>query len=462
MRKLAVTAISLVIIAALYCGATWYSAVLVTQRSNQMLTSISNRYKVLADQYKDMIKVVSRKVNTRFFGASEDITLEFSPPLLKDLIKNDAEHNQFVIHNDIAFGPLPNFRSFGLATIETSLILSDKQKQSLIKAVGTDKPVRFVTTMGYFSKTHLEIISVPLEFHADGSEEHGTWKGGKLQLSFSDNLDAAEFDGDAPGLIFNGKNNSVVHLDNITLNGTVQRKFDVLFTGDETLGIEAISFSDPSKTESDFSVKNIKYGIRASADDQFINFGVIADSDALSYKNTNLKAINFDFATNHLDAKSVASLHKSIQDMQTRILKQHDAGDDSSQATEAFKKQAQQDVLAVLQHSPVLSLDNIGFATNDGALNITGKATLDNVTEEDVMPEVLYQALAKKIHAQVDVSIEQPLIDHWPVAQSAEQIKQQIAALETQGFIARKGSKLESHIEYKDGKITANGKQVGG
>lgn len=466
MKKLVILGSGLIVVVLLYCGATLLSAFLFQQRCNQMHASAMNQYKAIADQYKDMIKVISHKVDHHFFWASDDITFEVNHPLLKTLLKNGAEeeqNNQFTIHNDIAFGPFPNFRSVGLAHIETSLVLTDEQRKSLIEAVGTDKPLRFLTTMYYFGIPRVAIISSPLEFHSANKDESGTWKGGKVLFSFSGDLGITSINGNAPGLVVNSKDNSVLRLDNLTLSGELQRKFEVLFTGNETFSIGNISFSEPSKPDSAFSMQTLTYGIRSTADDQFINFGVAADSAAVTYKNVNLKEAHFDFGTNHLDAKTLVSLYKTIQDIQVSMLKQHDnASAGTTLQTEDIKSKTGKDILTIFQHAPVLQLDNIGFATVDGSLKITGNATINDVTEEDILPEVQYQSLAKKVHAQSDISIDQTLIDHWPVAEKTEQIKQQISALISQGFITRNGNKLESHIEYKDGKITANGEQVGG
>ncbi|MES1196132.1 MAG: YdgA family protein [Steroidobacter sp.] len=461
MKKLIIAAIGIVVIAALYCGATWYSAVLAQQRGAQMIERMT-------DRSRGMIKVVARKQQIHFFTASEDVTLSINNPVIRQLIHTGVDESadtQFTVHNDVAFGPFPGFRSVGMARIETTLVLTPGQRKKLIAAIGTDQPLQFLTTLDYFGKSHFDVISSPLEFHSANKEEGGAWKGGRLRLNFTTDLAAATFNGSAPGLAVNGKDNSVLHVDEITLNGAVQSRFEVLFTGNETFGVGNISFSDPAKADSAFMAKNLAYDIHSTADDQFINFGVAADSGEIAYKSTHLKEAHFDFGTSHIDAKSLASLYKTVQDIQTKLLKQHDNANPESPSQQAddIKSKVTKDMLAILQHTPVLTLDNIGFATADGSLKITGTATISDVAEEDISPEVQYQALAKKIHAQADISIDQSLIDHWPVAaDNAAQMKQQISALESQGFVTRKGNRLESHIEYRDGKITANGKAVGG
>jgi uncharacterized protein YdgA (DUF945 family) len=42
----------------------------------------------------------------------------------------------------------------------------------------------------------------------------------------------------------------------------------------------------------------------------------------------------------------------------------------------------------------------------------------------------------------------------------AEAMRQQVAAFEQQGFVTRKDGQLHSHIEFKGGALTANGKPL--
>ena len=43
----------------------------------------------------------------------------------------------------------------------------------------------------------------------------------------------------------------------------------------------------------------------------------------------------------------------------------------------------------------------------------------------------------------------------------AEMIKQQLAAFEQAGYVTRNNGRFESHLEFKNGALTANGKPLG-
>ncbi|HEX2584681.1 MAG TPA: YdgA family protein [Steroidobacteraceae bacterium] len=476
MKKPVIAAVVLVAIVPLYCGTTWLFANAAQQKETQLLAKME-------EQSKGVLRVVARESETRFFSSSEDITFEISHPLLTAILRKagDKAVNQFVVHNDIAYGPLPGFRSIGAARIETSLVLTEEQRKLLINAVGTDKPLRFFTTLGYFGGTHFDVQSPKLEFHRRDSIGDAIWKGGNVRFNFSSDLDGVKFKGNAPGLVFNGKDESEWQINDITLNGALHRKFDLLFTGEEMFGIGSFAYTNPKSPNTNGSAKNIVYGFKSTADKQFMNINVIAESGAVAGQGINLNATHFNFGFSHLDMKSLSSLYSSYQQIQMQTWKgfNNPSPADSSSTDESktemtkpdqsnadgmdaekIKQQIGKDVVALLQHSPVFTLDNVGFATSDGVLKINGIATLDRVVEEDILPELQYQTLMGKVYATADISIDQSLIDHWPMPNSVEQMKQQLAALESQGFIVRKGKKLESHLEFKEGKFTANGKPL--
>src|SRR5213076_355000 len=103
--------------------ATWLVANVAQQKETQLIEKMQQ-------QSTNIIKIVSRKVDSHFFNASEDITVEIDHPLLNALLTTESvgqPANQFVIHNDIAYGPVPNFNSIGVARIETSLLLTEAQ-----------------------------------------------------------------------------------------------------------------------------------------------------------------------------------------------------------------------------------------------------------------------------------------------------------------------------------------------
>ena len=457
MKKFVIAAVAVACVP-LYCGATWLCANATRARIDQSLQRI-------ADQSRGMIKIAAKKTENHFFTSSEDITLQVDHPALQLLMKSGAignTSNQFVIHNDIAYGPLPGLRSIGVARIETSVVLTDEQRKKLIEILGTDRPVRFFTTFGYFGNSYVDVISPKLDIHPkDGST--ATWKGLNLRFSIAPDARDVSFSGGSPGLVVNGKDRSVFQMNDIRFKGALQRKFDVLFDGEETFKIGSISLEQPDTPQSSFAINDVVYGIKSSINTDFLNASAIVGSGKVSYQNVNVDETHLDFGINHLDTKATVSLYKLLDEARTKAIASSTSGTASNPApVDDTKQRATHDILTLLQHAPVVAFNNIGFATSDGAFKITGTATINDVVESDLLPNVEYDSLRKKIHAQSDISIDQRLIDHWPIAETASSVKQQTATLEAQGYLLRKGGKLQSHIEYKDGKLTANGKPVGG
>ena len=468
-----VVIIAIIALIAADLGTTWFLA--QAERTQEALM-----WGKVEEQSHGMLKVVSTKIDSHFFTASEDIKLQINNPIVGALFSQDKEHSscaaEISLHNDIAFGPLPKFRSVGVARIETTVLLSDELRKKLVESIGTDKPLQFISTLGFTGNSRLDIVSAAVTIRPKDENESGEWKGGSISFNTSKSMDASNFEGHFPGLIINAKNKTSVNVDDMSLTGSVQRKFDVLFTGEETFSIGNVSTSSSQNAAENISAKNLSYGFKSSADDQFMNIGLNMNSGALVSKEYNVKEVHFSLGGKHLDAKALAALYKVYNDVQTKAMASVCHSGQSANATppdgstadadkpdfEAIKQRTTTALLTLLQHSPVLALDNISFATTDGALKFIGSATIDGVEESDLTPEVQYKTLLGKLSAQADFAIDQALIDHWPVKEDPEKFKQQISALESQGFLLRKGTKLESHIEYKGGKVTANGKPIGG
>lgn len=477
------TRVIIIVIVALipvYLGTTW----LLAQAAQAHETAM---WKKVEEQSQGTIKVITTKVDSHFFTASEDIRLQLNNPLFGGLLSTDKDHPscaaELTLHNDITYGPLPKFRGFGIARIETTVQLPDEFRKKLIESIGTDKPLQFITTVGFTGQSHLEIVSSAWKIQPKDGNETGEWKGGSIRFNTSKSMDSGSFAGNFPGLVVKAKDNSTFNMDSISLDGTLQRKFEVLYTGEEMLRIGSIKFNNQQDdVSSHVSVNNISYGFKASADDQFLNIGIGMESGSAIIKSTNIKDAHFVFSSNHLDGKALAALYKVFNDIQTKAMKAT-CGNQNAQNTEstesnstntgtdakdskpdfeAIKQQSAAALLTLLQHAPIFSLDNISFATTDGALKLTGSATINGVAESDLTPEVQYQSLIGKLSAHAEFNIDQALVDHWPIKENAEQFKQQVAALETQGFLTRKGNALQSHLEFKNGKLTANGKPIGG
>lgn len=474
--KTRVIIITIVALIPLYLGTTWFLA--QAERAHE-----TAMWKKVEEQSQGTLKVITTKINPHFFNASEDIRLQINNPALGAVLSLDKSHPscaaEITLHNDISYGPLPKFRGFGIARIETTVQIPDDLRQKLIESIGTDKPLQFITTIGFTGQSHLEIVSSAWKIQPKGGNETGEWKGGNIRFNTSKSMDSGSFVGTFPGLIVKTKDNNVFTMDNISLDGALQKKFEVLYAGEESLRIANVKFSNQQDAASNISINKISYGFKSTADDQFLNASFGMESADATFKDISIKESHFVFSGNHFDGKALAALYKIFNDVQTKAMtaacraqtaQDADSPDstnaaddkDSKPDFDAIKQQSVAVLLTLLQHAPVFSIDNVGFTTSDGALKLTGKATIDGVEESDLTPEVQYQSLMGKLNVQAEFSMDQSLVDHWPIKDNAEQFKQQVAALVAQGFLAQKGKALQSHIEFKSGKLTANGKPVGG
>jgi hypothetical protein len=126
----------------------------------------------------------------------------------------------------------------------------------------------------------------------------------------------------------------------------------------------------------------------------------------------------------------------------------------------------------LLEHSPQLVIDHIGFTAPEGEFGIKGTAELPGFHKDDLATPQSRAALMGKIVANADVWISEALLNKdWsgPTEKAevsnegpgqAEAMRRQVSAFEQQGFVTRKVGQLHTHIEFKGGALTANGKPL--
>jgi uncharacterized protein YdgA (DUF945 family) len=198
-----------------------------------------------------------------------------------------------------------------------------------------------------------------------------------------------------------------------------------------------------------------------------------------------LQDLHFDFGVEHMQGALLSALMKSYQAYAIALQESasialaaaankdlaiaKEANVEAAMAEQAKMaevlaaptKQLQADALALLAQSPVFKISHVGYATGAGDLKLTGNAQLHDVTEQDFELGAKPQRFISKLFASGDFSVAQSLIDNWALGMTAQQAKQAFSELEAKGFLKRQGDRMESHLEFKDGKLTANGKPTG-
>jgi uncharacterized protein YdgA (DUF945 family) len=466
-----------------YVGASWGLGRMVH-------SGFDNWEQELAQRPNGILKVAERKYTPGVFSSVEEVTFEFNRAFFDQAMKSRRQRAQqengdldedaedaadepkapvhFTLRNEVTHGPLPGFTSIGTGRIHTTVLWSKEVREELDKVLPGREPVEVSTLLGLLGSMSSHITSPAFDFKDEKTTV--AWKGFEGDFSVGRNLGTMDCDATAPGFSVVDTDGKGGKLEKLKITCEGKRIFDALYDG--TINFEVANFETSSKDAATaLRFRNLSYATDVRADGEYIDMALKATIGALSVAQTDLSDIKYHFTLRHLHGPTYAALTRKMQNMTLSTV----GGDPTASLAiaGAFAEYGPQ----LLEHSPQLVIDRIGFSTPEGELGIKGTAELEGFTKDDFATAQSRAALIGKIVANADVWFSEGLLNKdWsktnvsnqaaPPAEQAqgpskvEAMRQQVAALEQQGFVTRKDGQFRSHIEFKGGQLTANGKPL--
>jgi uncharacterized protein YdgA (DUF945 family) len=224
---------------------------------------------------------------------------------------------------------------------------------------------------------------------------------------------------------------------------------------------------------------DLTYTVRASAKGDYYDAALDARVGSFVMDKVTITDLAYQLALNHLHGKTLAAMAKQYQEMtKTMVFNDPMAGLQVAGLLGEYGPM-------LLQHSPELVIERIGFRMPEGEFGIKGSLKVLEISQEELQALQSPMQLLSKVDAAFDLWLSQGLLEKdWsaltsgedgsadePVEgvgeapsthnQSVEMMRQQVAAMEQAGYVTRKGDRLESRIEFRNGALTANGKPLG-
>jgi uncharacterized protein YdgA (DUF945 family) len=467
----------------------------------------------LAKQPVQLVKVVDRKYTGGVFSSTEEVTLEFNSDLFKRMMKNQpgadteeyeydeesedeasleqaawqpaadvaesSEPPRFTIRNEIKHGPLPGFTGVGLGRIESTLVFSNEVRAQLDKVIPGRDPMTMTTRLGLLGGANTHVSSPAFDYKDETDQV--SWQGFEGDFSVGRNASSMECDATAPGLTARDGAGVEVALEKMTLTCDIDRVFDVLYAG--KVNFEIASIHGQSKEGMAFRMERVVYATDTTSEGEFIDVAVKAGAGTAQFMQYQVSDIRYELSLRHLHGPTYAELSRKLQESMWSGISGDPTG--SLALVGAFGEYGPK----LLEHSPQLHIDHIGFSMPEGEMGIKGNVQLADFKRSDLGSAESRAALMTKIVAAADVWISEGLLNKdWstpgqmadasaseeaklsadeqafaePSAQDkAAAMRQQIEALEQQGYVTRKDGKVQAHIEFKGGALTANGKPLG-
>jgi uncharacterized protein YdgA (DUF945 family) len=459
-----IAALVVAVLVVMFFGLTWLTGQLSKARMDEFFAKAGQ-------PLQGQIKFVDRKSSTGFFQSTEDVTMEIENPAYRAML-NQMGRPQLTFRNVISHGPLPGFRRFAIAHVETTLLLSEDERQALQELMGTDKPLNIQLTLGWTGKTRIDVTSPVMTMKSESGDSGFEWRGLTARIDFARNFKGVEFDATAPGFKASLSNGDVIDVSTVKATGKLQNKFETLYVGDEDISVEGIQMSSAAKPEleipaSTMDIGKVTYRVIMTADNEFWNMDNKLTAASFANSTLSLEDIHFDFAMNHLHGVSMAKLLQITQAYTAKVEAQvaalSPAEGAEAPAAEAIPlepvvppmEEMTPHLSTLFSQKPEIVVSNIGFANKGGALKFSGRLALENVTAADFEPTFNPGALIGKMAASGDVVIPKALVDN--MGEAGTNFLQMAEQYEAQGFLIRKADEWTAHLEFIAGKMVVNG-----
>lgn len=467
-----------------YSGTAWLLG-------RQIEAGLDQQYRRL--QAQPYVKLVRRDYQRGVFSSTETATFEIAEPSAKAgavalddgedasagaLAADDAGHQplRFTVRSVIHHGPLPGLTSVAAATADSAVSLEGDTGERLAQALGDAAPLAAHTVL-HFGGGGSAAVTGPafaVRLPADGEEGDTLVSSAGLDvtLDFSRGLTGYSFRGSLPRLeVQHGQGERLV-MTALQFDGNQRRVLDdepLLMAGTQRFTLGELTIGDAQRPDARLAVRGLTYHVDVPVTGDFIDVDARFGAQSVQIGDERYGPAHYDVSLHHLHARTAARLYRAATQFYADTLHPTAAPPTLAPLTEP--------ALALLNHGAELSLDRLSFATPQGEAHLSARARLVDAGPTDLgnpalllarlevagelgVPEALLSALPHAAaQMRADAADEAPAAIETADARR-EQLRQQVAALERQGFVEREGGLIRSRVEFRNGRLAVNGKPV--
>lgn len=415
--------------AVLLVGAPWVIGNIAEDRVNRDLDALTEAAPYLG--------IVERKYTQGWFRSEQEVTFE----LLGNALRPLAGAPRFTVRNEILHGPVLGFSGFGLARVNSTLVLDPKMRQELAKDFGSEDLLQVSTRIGFFGGGTTTISSEAREVKlADGGTI--SWDDLDIDIRYSRIFDSIDVKGDWPR--FEARNprlKTFLRIEDLVLDMSSERVRGHLYQTDGEFKIDDLTFAADELPPT--TLKDLKFEIDSRDDGDFMSIATRFGSGRfygglLQQKGMEFTAMHYDFTLRRLHTETLVHIANAIADSYQRP---------------AAVSMVVDHMLDLLKHDPELLIDRIGFETKDGAAYLKGALRLKGATAKDLKMGAL--SLVERLDADLRFESPQKVIESLPGGREA-----MLGAVDA-GYVELRGSQVLSHIEFRAGELKINDKVQG-
>lgn len=374
------------------------------------------------------VRVVEREWTGGWFRSEQRLVLQLEPGL-----GARQRPPQILLRNVVWHGPFPGFTGLGVARVDSHLEPGGQMRTQL---------VQIRTLVGFLGGTSTTLAAQARRIDRTG--DAGTrgdtlaWDDASLSIDVSGDFSRFDVKGRLPRIEFTGKGDDALLLNDVRINGAGTRIAGDLYDSDLELSVDRLRV----KTSRDqaFEVEDIRYAADTGHKGDFLDYELKMGTGAV--KGEQLSAAGLELAEAHYDF-SFRHLH---MDTLQKLMAQVRAS--RAQAIEAGAVKAH--AMGLLQHDPVFQIDRVGIRTAQGDALMRGTVRFVDVTAADLASG--WPALVGRIVADIRIEVAQALVGKAPNGMTM-----QSAAIDG-GYARLEAGRLFSHIEFRNGQMSINGK----
>jgi len=412
----------IVVMAVLLVGAPWVIGNVVEDRVNRGLDALVATSPALG--------IIDRKYTQGWFRSEQEVTFE--------VVGAPA---RFTVRNEILHGPVLGFSGFGLARVNSTLVLDPQTRREIAAHFGSEEPLEVSTRIGFFGGGTTTLSSEARELtNADGSIL--AWDDLDIDVHWSGNFDSIAVKGDWPRFeARNAKLKSFLRIEDFVLDISSERVKGHLYETDGDCSIDDLTFASDGVALT--TLKKLEFVIDSSDDGDFMSIATRLGTGnihggPLQDKGVELTAMHYDLTVRRLHTETLALIVNAIAD--------------SYQQPTAVST-VPDHLLDLLKHEPELLIDRIGFETKDGAAYLKGAIRLKGVNEKDLKMGGL--SLIQRVDADLRFEAPQKVLESLGGGRDAMQ-----GAVDG-GYAELKGDQVVSHIEFHAGQLKINDRVQG-
>lgn len=360
---------------------------------------------------------------------------------------------RFSVHSEVLHGPLLGAAGIGIARLDSRLVVNEAIRSKLIEVLGTDEPLRIRTRLAFLGGGTTtfsgDARTVPLSRFGI-PQAHGSiaWDAFRLSIGISGKGRSYTVSGRQPRIEFRSEDGREhVLLTDLSVGGDSSQVTEDLYAGKVGVGVGKVSIASGRSPPVDVSA--IRYDVESTSKGDYFDYALRMGSgevktpslDALKFQ---LREVHYDMTLRHLHTPTLQKLVRSLRESYARLPGSPVGADMSLLAP--FAEHGRE----LLKHDPQFVIDRIGIVTAQGEAAFRGVIRLTGVTDEDLGAGAL--ALLPKIVADITFEAPQALFDSVPNGNML------VGMGVDQGYLKREGGKLTSHIEFRGGKLSVNGK----